>query len=179
MYILTTRIYTNLHTVFTLLVACATIFSKHRKPRATIGDCAINGGCALNRIYGFFNHNRTFGLRNTMIVWLRFVLLHKGADENSSYHRISRKGVYFLHLRNINTRKNLQCLNSWKEILRFFDKFSKFYRNFSRQVRVTFLKFGVICILSKLWKSSSKTQWKLPNLLKIFMNYDRIFKLKC
>ena len=42
-----------LNTVFALLIARATIFSKHRNPRAYIRDCAYIGDCAIIRIKMF------------------------------------------------------------------------------------------------------------------------------
>ena len=55
---------------------------KAAKPSATIGECDINGDCALNRIYNFFKHNGRFGRSNTIIVWLLLVLWFRGRDEN-------------------------------------------------------------------------------------------------
>ena len=57
-------------------------FFKARKPRATIGDWAIKGDGALNRIYNFFKHNGRFWRTNTMIVWLLVVLWFRGREEN-------------------------------------------------------------------------------------------------
>ena len=114
------------------------------------------------------------------------MLLHKGPVENSSLYRISRKGgteskgVYVLHLKIKNldfklenfqkSMKNLPCLNSWKEILRFFDVF-KILSKISRKFRQKFRTFWEICICIEIIKTPENSM----ETCKSFQNFHELW----
>ena len=75
--------------VFSLLVACATIFQ-----RTETACCFINGDCALNRIHSYFRQNGRFRPINIIgnSFWLLWCQGSRKETKTSELYRISRMG---------------------------------------------------------------------------------------